>query len=73
MTDSFIPGVGSDGGASASPGLNETGLFCLHGVGPSWDAFNWGDSGSGGCDEAVVEQLGALYPALRAVYSAFAR
>ena len=47
----------SDGGASASPGLNETGLFCLHGVGPSWKIYNWGDSGSGGCEEAVVQQL----------------
>jgi hypothetical protein len=38
-------------GASVSPGLNETGLFCMHGVGPSWDIFDWGDSGNGGCDE----------------------
>eukprot|EP01044_Picomonas_judraskeda_P005655 COSAG03_NODE_541_length_7067_cov_2.200201_7_plen_309_part_00 len=71
--DSMATATGSDGGASASPGLNETGLFCLHGVGPSWKIYNWGDSGSGGCDEAVVEQLGALYPALRPVYSAFVR
>jgi hypothetical protein len=71
--DSMLTATGSDGGAAASPGLNETGLFCLHGVGPSFDEFNWGDSGSGGCDEAVVEQLGALYPKLRPLYSAFAR
>ena len=51
--DSMLTATGGDGGAAASPGLNETGLFCLHGVGPSWDQFNWGDSGSGGCDEAV--------------------
>ena len=49
----MLTATGGDGGAAASPGLNETGLFCLHGVGPSWDQFNWGDSGSGGCDEAV--------------------
>ena len=55
--DSMLTATGSDGGASASPGLNETGLFCLHGVGPSWKIYNWGDSGSGGCDEAVVQQL----------------
>ena len=51
--DSMLTATGSDGGASASPGLNTTGLFCLHGVGPSWKIYNWGDSGSGGCDEAV--------------------
>jgi hypothetical protein len=71
--DSMLSATGADGGASASPGFNQTGakpllchdsrqrefiskqfyhgspgLFCVHGTGPSWRAFNWGDSGDGG-------------------------